>query len=60
MSYRIVQQPVYARAKATLLPSVATSQTRKTILEAFARFRESHGMRSLTMADVAEIAKGRA
>jgi len=32
----------------------------RKILEAYARFRESHGMRSLTMAEVAEIAKGRA
>ena len=31
----------------------------ENILEAFARFRESHGMRSLTMADVGEIVKGR-
>lgn len=32
----------------------------RKILKTFARFRESHGMRSLTMADVAEIVKGRA
>ena len=32
----------------------------RKILKTFARFRESHGMRSLTMADAAEIVKGRA
>jgi hypothetical protein len=30
----------------------------RAILENFARYRESHGMRSLSMGDVADIATG--